>query len=362
MGQSRMSEFIDVSKIIDDSIAAIGSEKPQDWHLHPEQHAAQLGPGADPLKQILTAPAIAAIVEQYTTANAAAIGAQAAYKTPAKLAAITSFLAIVIGSTAVLPSSGVLPPLVISAAGVLQFLFIAISLAASIIVGRRKSFQAWMELRAEAENARRELFNQVMDEKSPAGTPSRLPLLSLQLEYFRRYQLDVQRLYYARRGAQHAGAANRAWLWRVAALAIVIIASFPLLWSLQGNAWLPDWLGRLINGLPRATENGQRLFLGIGLIASALQGLLAANAVISLDERNAARYLATSANLETLAGEPLAEARRRAARSDREGVLAFVALVQQEISSEHHEWVSLRKVAPELSLDRLASLRLPRRT
>ena len=41
-------------------------------------------------------------------------------------------------------------------------------------------------------------------------------------------------------------------------------------------------------------------------------------------------------------------------------VLVFVALVQQEISSEHHEWVTLRKVAPDLSLDCLVGMRLPR--
>jgi len=46
----------------------------------------------------------------------------------------------------------------------------------------------------------------------------------------------------------------------------------------------------------------------------------------------------------------------------REAVLAFVALVQSQISSEHREWIALRKVAPDLALDRLKSLRLPPRT
>ena len=39
-------------------------------------------------------------------------------------------------------------------------------------------------------------------------------------------------------------------------------------------------------------------------------------------------------------------------------LLAFVALVQNQISSEHREWIPLRKVAPDLALDRLKSLRL----
>lgn len=349
-----------MSDIIDGAIKAVGAEEPQDWHLLPEQHAANLPEAAAPLKRILTQPAIAAIIERYNKADAAAVRAQTAYKRPARLAAITSFLAIVVGSVVVLPSYAVLPQGVVSAAGTVQFMLLIISFGALILVGRRRAFATWMTLRAEAENARRELFTRVMDQEATAGAATGLPLLSLQLEYFRRYQLDVQRFFYAKRGKQHASAADHAWRWRVAALIIVVIASFPLLWVLQGKPWLPDWLGAFLNGLPHATETGERLFLGIGLIASALQGLLAANAVISLDERNAARYLSTAGNLETLADQPLTEARQRAANGDRAAVLSFVALVQQEISSEHHEWVALRTVAPDLSLDRLISLRLPR--
>ncbi len=288
-----------MSDIVDDAIKAVGPEGPQDWLLKPEEHAANLPEAAAPLKRILTQPAIAAIIARYNKADAAAVRAQAAYKRPAKLAAIASFLAIIVGSMAVLPSYALLPQGAVRAAGAAQFLLLILSLGASILVGWRKSFVIWMTFRAEAENARRELFAKVFDQEATANAVTGLPLLSLQLEYFRRYQLDVQRLYYARRGMQHSRAADHAWRWRIVALIFIVAASFPLLWVLQGKAGLPDWLGPFLNGLPHATDTGERLFLGIGLIASALQGLLAANAVISLDERNAARYLSTAENLET---------------------------------------------------------------
>ncbi len=123
--------------------------------------------------------------------------------------------------------------------------------------------------------------------------------------------------------------------------------------------------------MPQENEEAQRIFLGLGIIAASLQGLLAAFAVISLDERNAARYRTTAENLDALAGRPLDEARAAAAslkdapekaESAREQVLAFAALVQSQISSEHREWIALRKVAPELALDRLKGLRLPVRS
>lgn len=223
-----------------------------------------------------------------------------------------------------------------------------------------------MQRRATAETTRIGLFDRVLAAKEDSRE-GELPLLPLQLEYFRRYQLDVQRAYYRERGRQHGKAARRAWLLRLLALGLVILALFPIVWSLQGKDWLPSSIAELLSELPASTEAAQRLFLGFGLVAAGLQGLLAALALMSLDERNAARYLATSDNLETLADKPLDEARAAAATvgADREGaratVLSFVALVQEQISVEHREWVVLRKVAGDLSLDQLASLRRPPR-
>jgi hypothetical protein len=133
---------------------------------------------------------------------------------------------------------------------------------------------------------------------------------------------------------------------------------------------LPSAISDLASSAPNESEEAQRIFLGLGIMAASLQGLLAALAVMSLDERNAARYRATADNLDALAGRPLDEARAAAATLEdapetatdaREKVLAFAALVQSQISSEHREWIALRKVAPDLALDRLKRLRLPPR-
>jgi len=69
------------------------------------------------------------------------------------------------------------------------------------------------------------------------------------------------------------------------------------------------------------------------------------NKPINQDERNAARYAATHQNLEALADRPLEEARSAAAADDANDLQAFVALVQEQISSEHRQWVDLRAVA-----------------
>ncbi len=259
----------------------------------------------------------------------------------------------------VLPGYAVMPDYVIDGVVLLQTLLIGASLILSIKVGASKPFERWMKCRGLAENARVALFDEVMKATQP-GTghdAGAIPLLPLQLEYFRRYQLDVQRSYYRGRGGQHRLASQAARNWRIAALLILVASMFPMVWALSGVEWVPAWIKTLF---PNKTLLAQQVFLGVGLIASGLQGLLAAYAVISLNDRNAVRYLATADNLDDLEDTPLREARTRAASGDRSGVLTFVALAQQEIASEHREWIALRTVAPDLSLDCLATLRLPK--
>ncbi len=114
------------------------------------------------------------------------------------------------------------------------------------------------------------------------------------------------------------------------------------------------WLAAV--GLPawgREVDLQQRFFLALSTSGAALQGWLAARGLMNQDERNANRYAATASNLDALAERPLDEARVAAARDDAASVRTFIALVQEQISSEHREWVDLRSIAPALSLERL---------
>ena len=348
----------------------VGNDQPTDWELAPEKHAAALGAGAEPLKEILLKPDIGKIITDFRVADRAAGRAQKTYKRLARLAAWTGFAAALIGSVVLMFAYLHPPGIALTAAAAAQALLLLVSLGTSLLIGSRQPFEAWMLKRAEAENARIALFDRVMSEHAPT-TLGAVPLLALQLEYFRRYLLDVERLYYSERGEQHAAAARAAWWWRLLAFALIALAAFPLIWAIQGASWLPSMVADLAAQLPEKTEEAQRIFLGLGVIAASLQGLLAAFAVMSLDERNAARYRTTADNLDALAGSPLEEARAAAAtptsegeeaRRGRDQVLGFVALVENQISSEHREWIALRKLAPDLALERLKSLRLPPRT
>jgi len=348
-----------MNSVTDAAIAALGEGQGADWRLQPETHAHLLGPAAGPLERILLQPSLGAIMASFNAADAKASAAQSHYKRLAKTSAVASFLAVVIASALLLPRATVVPPVSLTLATFVQFALLAVSFMCSLWTGFARPFETWMRQRAQAETKRIELFDTVLA-ASEMAQPGELPLLPLQLEYVRRFQLDVQRAYYKRRGRQHLWVARRGVVLRALALLIIAIAVIPVLANLRGSGWIPQSLAPVFNRLPEPAELAQRVFLSLGLIGGALQGLLAAYALLGQDERNAARYADTSQNLEALAHGPLSEARAAAAAGTRGPVLTFVALLHQQISSEHREWVALRTIAPDLSLDRLKAMSLPR--
>jgi len=352
-----------------DTIAAIrviGEGADDDHRLRPEAWVPDLGPEAGALTRVLMRSApIAEHIDSYQSNRLDAARGQRRFKFYVGWAATLSFIAVVAAAVQLVVFGFDLPE---AAAVVEELSFvtggaIALSFILSLLGAWRGPFSAWMTSRALTETARLRLFNEIAAAKE-AHRGDELPLLPLQLEFFRRYQLDVQRLYYSKRGGEHRRAVYRAHALRAIALILVIAAAVPPIASLIDVPW-EQWPG--VRDILAALGHGKispdleaRVFVGLGTIGAALQGLLAARLLMSQHERNATRYAATLANLEALAERPLDEARQAAVDNDRAAVLGFIALVQEQISSEHREWVALQTIAPDLSLARLRELALPR--
>ena len=343
----------------DEAIKAVGAEGAMDWDLKPETHAASLPEAAGPLKRILESATLKDIISTYNESDQNAKSAQTRYKRLARIAALTSFAAVVLGGLLLLPRHAPVPAYILTTASIIQVSLLICSFVSSLTLAFAKPFNAWMHARAKAETARIGLFNAVLaaDEQPRAGELERLPL---QLEYLRRYQLDVQRAYYKMRGTQHARAVKRAGYLRVFGIILVAVAAVPVVLKVIGPEWTPGFLEPVTAYFSSSPQAAQRIVLALSVIGGALQGVLAAYGLMSQDERNAARYLDTSQNLEDLAGRPLDEARAAASANDRESVLAFAALLHDQISSEHREWIALRSVVPDLALGKLKSARLPK--
>lgn len=203
-----------------------------------------------------------------------------------------------------------------------------------------------MQHRGTAEIYRVQLFDEVTQAQEPLRE-NEFPLLPLQLEYFRRYQLDVQLAYYNGRGKQHARAAGRSKKWTLGSSLLTVLwaliagaAAIHLL-SQQGVMDLPTWLQAL------QLEKFERWIMALGVVASSLYAASASRSLMDLDARNASRYHTTSENLEHINKTLLEDTRLAATSGEREKVLGFIRLVQNQISSEHREWVMLREVAPD---------------
>lgn len=319
---------------------AIGTDDPNsDWQLKPLEHAGGLPVAAAALKRILTRPDIEAIKEAFSASDQNAVRARDHYKRVGRLGLYAGTLATIAGAIFLLPVDGGTG---LTPVSVLQVAALLLAFLASRWLALMKPFNSWMEQRAQAEIARAELFDTVMQAQEPVRD-GELPTLPLQLEYFRRYQLDVQRRYYDGRQAEHRSAAwrsNHLLTFSAVLTGITILIGVAIALNLaQGVVDWPDWLDSVLALIAPGQLN--RVVLATGVVASALYGLGVARSLMDLDERNASRYKIVAGNLEFLFDAKLPAARQAAADGDQAAVLKFVQAVQDQISAEHREWISL---------------------
>jgi hypothetical protein len=331
---------------------AVGRDDPDaDWKLAPGVHAAALPAQAGPLRRILQHSEIQSIITAFETADKQAVDAQARYKRVARLRLYTGVAATIVGATFILPLDEWLRGF-LSIPTTIQYSCLAVSIVAALHLIRSKPFDAWMKARAKAEIARVELFKQIMKAVDDAAQPGELALLPLKLEYFRRYQLDVQLRYYQGRGQEHARAAGETARWQrisialtVLAGAIAVIAATKFLVDLAPvPGWIKD-LSRIVQSHLPLWSN--KAVLAIGIVASTLFGASISRSLMDLDERNASRYLTTAANLKHLRDAGLEAARADAAAGLIDKVKGFVDTVQDQVSTEHREWILLGDILPK---------------
>jgi hypothetical protein len=315
------------------AITAIGSGADDDWILQPQNHAKTLPAEARLLRQALEDTELQSIIRTYKRFDDDANRAQRRYKLQAKGSAIATFLAIV-----VLPIYFLMPD------GAMNVIFAQLALALVAlglwIGGSKSAFKRWVQSRAWAEEARVNLFKSVLkatEKSSHAG--DELPLLPLQLEYFRRYLLDSQRSYYARRGEYFTRAKSGSKRW---ATILFALSALPILWETHGR--VQTLFGEAVAMLPWEPDL-KDIFLALAILAVGAEFLRSTFAEISLEYSNAWRYPKTGEKLDALSQEPLAEARAAALKSDRNAVIHFAESVQQELMAEQHEWIAMSKGA-----------------
>ncbi len=171
--------------------------------------------------------------------------------------------------------------------------------------------ERWMTARAEAETARFRYFD-IVTERGGAADPNLL------LEYFRRYQLDVQRAYYGGRAGDHRRAADRA-LGR----STLGVAGGSMATGLAGIGMVnPAWTS----------------LAAVGLVGQAWGAMVANEEATAQNRRNAERYGRTRLALDRIY-ERLDEVRMAVAGGHAEVMAEFVQAVHEQLSLEHRQWL-----------------------
>ena len=194
-----------------DAARIIGSGEPGDYGLSPVEHAAHLKDSAPQLAALLTRSAPVELARQYADADTEALAAERTFKRwviRANWAVLASATVSALLMAAAL-LAGRLGGLTQTILIVLALIGVATGGFASMSLFRVKEgrlLEDWMTARARAETKRLSYFNYIVN--SSAG-PLDIELELLKLEYFRRYQLDLQLAYYKTRRSGHRNSAER---------------------------------------------------------------------------------------------------------------------------------------------------------
>lgn len=305
----------------------LGAESADDWKLEPAEHAKRLKPEAAALRRILETEFIKEIIDRYDGADEEAAKDQNTYKKFGRIEIYLSTAAAIFGAIVLSMADSSNPTAAYNYFR--DFLLLVQIVCASGVVGMKyllqhqQPFAAWHKARSAAETARIELFETVCgltDRKwENVEKQDDFPLLPLQLEYFVRYQLEVQIIYYDKRGKQHREAARKyisfgAGVTFIAALAAAFV------------------------GASQGIGDGVSIASMAALVAPILMTAQTNHSRLNQDERNGARYKITLAHLKKVRGKLLDEARKGAAAGDAAPVHAFIRAADDVISVEHSEW------------------------
>lgn len=210
--------------------------------------------------------------------------------------------------------------------------------------------QQWYEQRGKAEALRRSIFTTLLnsgDVKSPQ-------LLSQKLEYFRRYQIDVQQSYYDEKSQQNRDGAKWADGARMLAFvaACIMLVVLGMTWfagnSEQGSAtsFIEGPSAAIIGGM---IEGWDSVFIVITLLALGTYAVLQLRTLALRERVNHKRYGNTLGQLRLCTSPatgqanadlqyPLSRARVAAAGGDLAGVRRLFNDVNQLLATEVGDW------------------------
>lgn len=326
-----------------DAINAIPTGDKKDFeHLRPLDHAAGLPTEAGPLRRIIETQKVRDLVEERKTASRGASQSKAA----AEMVLRVVLLAITVGAAFAFAYA-------VAYLGLddrQEQLFRSLIWICFLLAGFAAVYAMWRSwknspklTRNSSEKLRRDIMHTIVASNEAPDPATEIATVLLQVEYFRRFQLDAQIDYYATRIGEEnkSGSKRRYWKWSAVGLFILMVFAVILLSigaaSEQGH-W--TWAARVTGFLNKLEANSVDTWVIAFLLgATAIYVFLLLTALQFGDHRSL--YGEALAGLIAIKGRELDGARAAAAQGNPEPMRKMAKHVHEVMRHEHSVWLGL---------------------
>ena len=312
-------------ELIEKVKAAIGDDKPTDYKITPTKFPDELTTSAPELAEILKHSSFNEIAERYELHDKSAISTQRKFKSYAFQVTLGIFFATISGSLL----AG-LSTLIIESESIKRIILFFFGLVSTIGGGLaafriyqikfQKILEEWMTERAKAETERLGYFNSLarhLVNKYNENIELKLHFVCM----FKRYQIEVQRLYYSTSSREHKKSLEKTTT--IGAIAALILATSSGIFGILGAF---DF-----KFLPIAA---------IGTIGTAISILATRREELNQDERNSERYSRTAESLSKIV-EKHDDVLQEIVKGDKEDIMIkYVDAVNDLLSLEHRQWIN----------------------
>ncbi len=304
----------------------VGEQSPTDYVLQSGNHFKEFEENAPELADILKSSKLESIKEEYDTWNERALDYQRKFRKWSRYANWFAFLTVLFTASILVVTTIPMDEFYLDS-GIITFsalsVIFSISTGAALrLIKTGNILHLWMSGRASAETLRIDYFNQLVQYNINSNN---VFLSLLKLEYFRRYQLDVELAYYTVRSKQNQLMANKTlsystWLMAGATLAIAV-------GSFLG-------VGTQYTFLTAITS--------LAIICQALSSKISNSAAFNQYGKNAENFERTRSSLAQIRGK-LDDVRELVANGNNKALVEFASLVNDQISLEHRLWIDTFK-------------------
>ena len=292
----------------------IGKQADKDYLLAPESHASLYREKAPDLSAVLESAALATEAAAFEQRDAVALESQKKYMSTMGRTNLSVMLISMMGAASMVATI-LFPqePRVAQCFSIATAVLSGIGAFLLFQLREGKLLENWMTTRAEAETHRIGYFTAI-GEAARKTDDANLSLLLL--EYFRRYQFDVQHQYYLVRAQDHRKSADRTVTIGGAGAALATVSS--ILGAMGGS--------------------GSAIFGALAITGAAIGAYSIGREQMTQDRRNAERYWRTATTLTGIAKQ-MDAVQAAAARAHGDAVFEFIAVVNEHISLEHRQWL-----------------------